>query len=152
MGTKLQTIHLTVANNLNVPMGNTTAEGTVINTLTMDYCDNIVYENGNLKFLLNEEGYTTGSGNDRLYHYYLKDHLGNNRGVTSASINGTPIYVNQTTEYYPFGLPIYSQSISQELQPYKFGGKELDEMHGLNWYDQGARPFDAIVPRTPTIF
>jgi RHS repeat-associated protein len=38
-----------------------------------------------------------------------------------------------------------------EQQPYKFGGKELDEMHGLNWYDQGARPFDAIIPRTPTM-
>jgi hypothetical protein len=27
---------------------------------------------------------------------------------------------------------------------------DSDEMHGLNWYDQGARPFDAILPRTPT--
>jgi RHS repeat-associated protein len=42
-------------------------------------------------------------------------------------------------------------SFNSERQPYKFGGKELDEMHGLNWYDQGARPFDAIIPRTPTI-
>jgi RHS repeat-associated protein len=77
--------------------------------------------------------------------------LGNNKGVTSAPISGTLLYVDQITEYYPFGLPIYSQSISQEMQPYKFGGKELDEMHGLNWYDQGARSFDAIVPRTPTM-
>jgi RHS repeat-associated protein len=42
-------------------------------------------------------------------------------------------------------------SFNSERQPYKFGGKELDEMHGLNWYDQGARPFDAIIPRTPTM-
>jgi RHS repeat-associated protein len=54
--------------------------------------------------------------------------------------------------YYPFGMPYeFTSRLAPELQPYKFGGKELDEMHGLNWYDQGARPFDAIIPRTPTM-
>jgi RHS repeat-associated protein len=44
-----------------------------------------------------------------------------------------------------------ASSTGQEIQPYKFGGKELDEMHGLQWYAQGARPFDAVIPRTPTM-
>jgi RHS repeat-associated protein len=33
-----------------------------------------------------------------------------------------------------------------ELQQYKFGGKELDEMHGLKWYDFGARYYSGIIP------
>jgi RHS repeat-associated protein len=41
--------------------------------------------------------------------------------------------------------------VNPELQPYKFGDKEYDEMHGLNWYDQGARPFGTIIPITPTM-
>jgi RHS repeat-associated protein len=37
-----------------------------------------------------------------------------------------------------------ASSTGQEIQPYKFGGKELDEMHGLQWYDFGARPYDPL--------
>jgi RHS repeat-associated protein len=46
-----------------------------------------------------------------------------------------------------------NQFISQnpEKQPYKFGGKELDEMHGLNWYDFEARQLDAAIPRFTTM-
>jgi RHS repeat-associated protein len=32
------------------------------------------------------------------------------------------------------------------LQQYKFGGKDLDEMHGLKWYDFGARYYSGIIP------
>lgn len=31
------------------------------------------------------------------------------------------------------------------LQPYKYNGKELDRMHGLDWYDYGARMYDAVL-------
>ena len=33
------------------------------------------------------------------------------------------------------------------LQPYKYNGKELDPMHGLNTYDYGARQYDPILAR-----
>ena len=33
------------------------------------------------------------------------------------------------------------------LQPYKYNGKELDLMHGLNTYDYGARQYDPILVR-----
>jgi len=36
--------------------------------------------------------------------------------------------------------------IYSEFQPYKFGGKEYDEMFGLNWSDFGARFYSGIVP------
>jgi RHS repeat-associated protein len=56
----------------------------------------------------------------------------------------------QKTDYYPSGMP-FENGLAPEKQPYKFGGKELDEMHGLNTYDQGARQFGAVIPVTDTM-
>jgi RHS repeat-associated protein len=73
--------------------------------------------------------------------------LGNNRAV--LEINNINTHVNQYTDYYPFGMP-YANSSYPERQPYKFGGKELDEMHGLNWYDFHARQLSMAIPRFTT--
>ena len=73
------------------------------------------------------------------YYYYLKDHQGNNRVVVSSS--GTVAEVNH---YYPFGGVFAS---SGNVQPYKYNGKELDTKKGLNWYDYGARHYDAALGR-----
>ena len=54
-------------------------------TTTTDYCGNAVYENGTLKYLLTEEGYITVP--DKKYHYYLRDHQGNNRVVVDQAGN-----------------------------------------------------------------
>ena len=35
-----------------------------------------------------------------------------------------------------------TSSTNQGFQPYKYNGKELDRMHGLDWYDYGARRYD----------
>ena len=69
-------------------------------------------------------------------HYYNKDHLGSNREVVSYS--GT---VQQVTNYYPFGAPYADPNavVGSTLQPFKYNGKELETMHGLNTYDYGAR-------------
>lgn len=71
-------------------------------------------------------------------------HLGNNREVVDAS--GA---VTQVTNYYPFGAPYADASASKgvDVQPYKYNGKELDLMHGLNTYDYGARQHDPILAR-----
>ena len=42
------------------------------------------------------------------------------------------------THYHPYGGTL-TQSTNQGVQKYKFIGKELDTMHGLNMYDFGAR-------------
>ena len=122
-GTKLKTVHKT---------GSTTT--------TTDYCGNVVYENGVQKLLLTEEGYVTLS--DGKYHYYLKDHQGNNRVVINQS--GT---VEEANHYYPFGGVFAS---SGNVQPYKYNGKEYDSKKGLNWYDYGARHYDAALGRFTT--
>ena len=123
-GTKLRTVH---------KIGSTTT--------TTDYCGNVIYENGVQKLLLTEEGYITLS--DSKYHYYLKDHQGNNRVVISQS--GT---VEETSHYYPFGGVFASAG---NVQPYKYNGKELDTKKGLNCYDYGARHYDAVLGRFITV-
>ena len=108
-------------------------------TTTTDYAGNVIYENGVQKKLLTEEGYvdlTTGT-----YYYYLKDHQGNNRVV----VNGSGA-VAETNHYYPFGGTFASGTV----QPYKYNGKELDTKAGLNWYDYGARHYDAALGRFTT--
>ncbi|WP_071149539.1 RHS repeat-associated core domain-containing protein [Bacteroides ndongoniae] len=110
-------------------------------TTTTDYCGNVIYENGVQKLLLTEAGYVTLA--DSKYHYYLQDHQGNNRVVIDQ--NGT---VEETNHYYPFGGVFASTS---SVQPYKYNGKELDTKKGLNWYDYGARHYDAALGRFATV-
>ena len=117
-GTKLRVEH---------KIGNSTTRTT--------YCSNVIYEGGTAKCLLTEEGYV--SLDDREYHYYLKDHQGNNRVLVNK--NGG---VEEINHYYPFGGVFASE---ENVQPYKYNGKELDTKKGLNWYDYGARQYDAAL-------
>ncbi len=125
-GEKLRAVHTT---------GGTTTQ--------VDYCGNIVYEAGEQKYVLNQEGYYDLAAGG--YHYYLKDHLGNNRVVISHS--GA---VEQTTHYYPYGGTFASTSNGSNTQPYKYNGKELDAHNGLYWYDYGARHYDPAIARWTT--
>lgn len=113
--------------------------GTTTNTC---YCANVVYENNNQKYLLNDEGYYDLGGINGGYHYYLKDHLGNNRVVINQS--GA---VQQTNNYYPYGGTFASSTTGTNNQPYKYNGKEFDNHNGLNWYDYGARHYDPAIAR-----
>ena len=119
-GRKLRTVHV--------------LEG---DSVTTDYCGNVVYENGVPQILLTEVGYV--SLTDGKYHYYLKDHQGNNRVVVDEE--GT---VEEVNHYYPFGGVFSSTG---DAQPYKYNGKELDRKGGLDWYDYGARYYDAALGR-----
>ena len=50
-----------------------------------DYVGNMIYKNGSLKRILVDGGYIDNG----IYHFYLQDHLGNNRVV--AKSDGTII-------------------------------------------------------------
>ena len=119
-GTKLRTVH---------SINGATAQ--------KDYCGSVIYENGAAKLWQTEAGYI--SMNDSKYHYYLQDHQGNNRVVVSDT--GATEEVNH---YYAFG-GLFDNSNS--VQPFKYNGKELDTQKGLNWYDYGARQYDAALGR-----
>ena len=110
-----------------------------------DYCGNIIYENSSVKQILFDGGYITFSSGAPVYHYYLQDHLGNNRVVVKQ--DGT---IEQVNHYYPFG-GLFGESTNGDVQRFKYNGKELERMHGLDWYDYGARHLDAALGRWSTV-
>ena len=103
-------------------------------TTQTDYCGNLVYESGTPTILLTDNGYVTLS--DSKYHFYYKDHEGNNRVIADQSNT-----VEQVNNYYPFGLS-YNNDASTNANKYKYNGKELQTQNGLDWYDYGARFYD----------
>ena len=106
-----------------------------------DYVGNMIYENGSLKHILVDGGYIENG----TYHFYLQDHLGNNRVV--AKSDGTVV---QTTHYYPYGMS-FAEGTFADKQPYKYNGKELDTENGLNLYDYDARQMDATLGRFTSV-
>ena len=107
-----------------------------------------VYVDGALDRFLFPGGYATPEeGGGLRMHYYTCDHQGNIRVVM-----GEDGSLEQVTHYYPFGGIYGDAGLNAEFQPYKYNGKELDRMHGLDWYDYGARQYDAAgVPMFTTI-
>uniref|UniRef100_UPI003EBA0CC4 RHS repeat domain-containing protein n=1 Tax=Muribaculum intestinale TaxID=1796646 RepID=UPI003EBA0CC4 len=116
-------------------------------TSTTDYSGAFVYEDGELERIHLDCGYLSyrDFSGSRLaepeYHFYQRDHLGNNR--VDLRSDGL---VSQITHYYPFGLPM-SMGYSPESQRWKFGNKELDRVNGLDLYDFEARAYDPATIR-----
>jgi len=111
------------------------------------YAGNFVYNGSSLQYIIHEEGHCDLGG----YKYYLKDHLGSvHMVVNTTEISGK---IERQTDYYPFGMTIaeYNGSVVE----YGYNGKELqdDVIDGkdLNWYDYGARFYDAQIGRWTTI-
>jgi len=140
-GKKLKAVNYTVHNIINVPINTIStlpSNPSDYTTLTTDYVGNMIYENGSLKQILLPEGYYQGG----VYYYYLKDHLGNNRLVINSS--GAVI---EKSHYYPSGMRFSPESTSNSAAlPYRYNGKELESMNGLNQYDYGARRRGAGLP------
>ena len=126
--------------------------GQVISGYQYDYLmgGSLILWDGLIDKVLFDGGYANGTpvNNSTTYefalHYYNKDHLGSNREVVSNS--GV---VQQVTNYYPFGAPYADPNavVGSTIQPFKYNGKELETMHGLNTYDYGARQYDPILCR-----
>ena len=76
------------------------------------------------------------------FHYNLCDYQGNVRLVLDDSC-----HVEQTNNYYAYGGPWGDTSTNQGFQPFKYNGKEYDHVHGLDWYDYGARHYDPAMAR-----
>ena len=106
---------------------------------TIDYCGNIIYD-GEETMILNDVGYALyDKGNTLTFHYYLKDHLGNNRVVVCEGGE-----IEQVNDYYPTGA-LMASSKGGDTQRFKYNGKELDRTNALNWYGYGARNYDATI-------
>ena len=139
-GEKLSTVHRTDPDLQRSPVMAVSPYTTAATiTKTTDYVGNKIYEDGTLKRILIDGGYIESN----VYHFYLTDHLGNNRVVADAT--GKAV---QTTHYYPFGMAFSEGTVQEQgKQPYKYNGKELDAMHGLNMYDYHARQMDPAIGR-----
>ena len=128
-GTKLRTIHRPASS--------------IALTDSIDYIGNLILKNGMPTMYLFDGGYATFNPNGAVngWHYYIQDYMGNNRLVVKKT--GT---VEQVTHYYPYGGVIGDISTNENLQKYKFEGKELDRTFGLDNYDIHARQYFAMAP------
>ena len=128
-GTRLRTVHV-----LSGIGGSVTRD-------TTDYLGNLVMRDGHLGMYRFDGGYVSFN-NDTIdgWHYYIQDYMGNNRLVVRDSI------IEQITHYYPYGGVIGDISTNENLQKYKFEGKELDRTFGLDNYDIHARQYFAMAP------
>ncbi|MFT4072922.1 MAG: RHS repeat-associated core domain-containing protein [Dysgonamonadaceae bacterium] len=119
-------------------------------TKTTDYVDGKIFENNALDRILVDGGYIK----DGVYHFYEADHLGDYRTVINQL--GT---ITQRNDYYPFGMQMADNApnlgilvrIGDEPKAFKFSGKELDVMGGLNLYDFSARSQDPTLGRFTTV-
>ncbi|MDH6310682.1 RHS repeat-associated protein [Dysgonomonas sp. PFB1-18] len=107
-----------------------------------DYVGNKIYENGKLKRILVDGGYWE----DGKYYFFQNDHLGNVRMVLDQDAG-----IIQRKYYYPFGAGYPEGARDNAKQPYKYNGKELDQMHRLDWYDYSARHYDLALGRFTTV-
>ena len=64
------------------------------------------------------------------YFSYVKDYHGNIRSVVRQ--DGAVV---ESADYYPYGT---SFTTAGAVQPYKYGAKKIDRMHGLDLYDSEA--------------
>jgi RHS repeat-associated protein len=110
---------------------------------TRAYAGNKIFEDGSLDKILLPNGYIQNN----IYYFYLRDHLGSN--CVTAKADGT---VMQGLQYYPYGRVIEDESTGVSFQPYRYGGKEDEPMHGLGLLDFHARQLNHRgVPYTLTM-
>ncbi|UUC44157.1 DUF6443 domain-containing protein [Flavobacterium cerinum] len=142
---------------------------------TTDYLQDFVYENGNLKYFSNEEGYVSvNSGTFFNYVYNYKDHLGNVRLSWTWEDKSGSLRIIDENHYYPFGLkhtayntqeyvyvpslgdaPGYNRPVLEQvgtrgvvsIYKDKFNGKELENDLGLNYYAMDYRQYDGAIGR-----
>lgn len=91
------------------------------------------------------------NGTPTSWNYYITDHLGSTRMVVDSNDN-----IRETISYYPFGSEMRMENPALLTggisHPFRFTGKELDRLNGLNMYDFGARWYDvAGVPMWTSI-
>ena len=70
--------------------------------------------------------------------------------ISIRQVDVAPVLeIVEENNYYPFGLlhKGYNNVVNGTAHPYKFGGKEHNQELGLDWYDFGARNYDASLGR-----
>ena len=155
-GEELRVTHQTAVPNITVAIGSTREllPSEVLNADSVDYLlgGSLTMRNGRIDKFLFDEGYCQATKYVRVpsqdnftFYYYDRDHLGSIRQVIKA--DGSQGNIVQSMDYYPFGAQWCDGSTDNNFQPYRYNGKELDKMHGLNTYDYGARQYNPVLGR-----
>ncbi len=108
--------------------------------MTMDYSARHVYSNS----VLERESDLYGYWADSALHYNLTDYQGNVRLVVDGDKR-----VVESNHYYPYGGLMGMPAVEQ-VQPFKYSGKELDREAGLDLLDFAARYHDPLLSRFTT--
>ncbi len=110
-------------------------------------------ERGTLKHIFTAEGKAVPMKKGFEYQYFIKDHLGNTRVVLTQTNPNSYREVLQQNSYYPFGMLMAGLPEPKEYHDnkYLYNGKELQADFGLDWYDYGARFYDAGLGRFVSI-
>ncbi len=149
--------------------------GTLTESVTQ-YLSGYQYNNYVLQFFPHAEGYIQHKqdGDEHFYNYVYqyKDHLGNIRLNYSYDEVNHELKIMNEHHYYPFGLEhkyynnakkdfvvktksadqgggkyVKIEQVANSGYMYKYNGKELQDELGLDWYDYGARNYDAALGR-----
>jgi RHS repeat-associated protein len=142
-------------------------------TTATDYLDGFQYQQEHLQFFPTAEGYAKDTFFDDEHHfnyvYQYKDHLGNVRVSYGWDPYEEEVKILEENNYYPYGLKhrnynmtvedykvlfpsgIGIEAVDSRPYNYKYNGKEWQEDLGLNWYDYGARNYDAALGRWMSI-
>ncbi len=75
------------------------------------------------------------------FHFFVRDHQGSVTAVIGRES------AEQLPRYYPFGGLMTQDCMGERVSADKYTGKRLDRMHGLDWYDFGARQYDPVYGR-----
>ena len=139
----LCTVNNIVANNTNGMKNNGTFG--LIDDLILRGDTTLMWRFGGGYVELNANGTPTS------WNYYITDHLGSTRMVVDSNDS-----IKETISYYPFGSEMRMENPALLTggisHPFRFTGKELDRLNGLNMYDFGARWYDvASVPMWTSI-
>ena len=110
-----------------------------------DYVGGIEYSAPNvIERIATEEGYLLNSNGTYSFHYYLTDHLGNNRVVLKKGTSLTVPEIIQRQDYYSFGKT--RSLVTDGNNRYLYNGKEVQKELG-DQLDYGARFYDAEIGR-----
>jgi RHS repeat-associated protein len=159
-GNKSRTWHRTYNGSTpTMPIGSTMVTNplsyTSASSVMTDYYENFVYERECVRRYFFDDGMAINTNTSTaptatpsfVYHYYLKDHLGNNRVVLHA-VNDTAV-IDQVNNYYPFGMEYGEEAQDQDEVTYQnhlYSGKEFDNHFQMNSYDFGARTYNPAFP------
>ena len=107
----------------------------------------MVYAGDSLLYIIQPEGTVTRSSGQYTYNYFKTDHTGSTRAMLSAV--GGNLRVQQTTDYYPYGLAWSLSNLNKNK--YLYSGKEFEDAslggNVLALYDFGARYYNPILGR-----